>query len=87
MSLHVCLFGVIVTLFQIGRNPVSGEWTFLLLFFHFEEQDENIENEWNLFFPLQKSDSFISTTVSGKQQTEAVHLLILQQTKTQFYRF
>lgn len=28
MSLHACLFGVIITLFQVGRNPTSGEWTF-----------------------------------------------------------
>lgn len=28
MSLYACLFGVIITVFQVGRNPTSGEWTF-----------------------------------------------------------
>lgn len=34
MSFLIPFFGLILTLFQIGRNPASGEWTFFL---HFEK--------------------------------------------------
>lgn len=36
MSFFVPVFAVILTLYQIGRNPASGEWTFLF-FLYFEK--------------------------------------------------
>lgn len=31
MSFSVCVLGMIITLYQIGRNPANGEFSFLVL--------------------------------------------------------
>lgn len=47
MSRYACIFGVIITVFQVGRNPTSGKWTFPC--FYFKKQDDNRKS----FPPLQ----------------------------------